>query len=117
MTTSYNYKLSDNSRLATLVKALNPGYRKRSVNVKVTETVTLHQAYWDGGSRTHYHPATFAGTLLRTPLVNAPWPNRPASAEFRLSPDTLVYTHGTFRGKQAIMTIFVSMQGYDREIK
>lgn len=114
MHTNTTIKLSDNLAVKALVKALDPSYRKHNiVMIATSEPVTLRQPAWDGGSRTMYVPATLDGTHLPTPLVSNPWPERPAEATFELATTTCVFTHGSFRGKTAIMRLYVTPATHD----
>ena len=96
--------LPDNLR-----RLLPSGYRKRTVRIVVTDSVTPNGYYWDGGSRTdwtHYRD----GIVQSIKLPGYPFCERAPS--IAIDDHNIVVTSGTFAGRTATACIYTnSMEG------
>ena len=102
--------------VSDIAKAL--GYRRKKVCVYASESVTLHDLNWSGGTRSQYHALKLSNlenyqeisdivrsrTFLNEP---APWNNAYEGAEVPLAPGLAIVRTGTFCGKESLMAIYV----------
>lgn len=85
------------------------GYRRKKVRVVATETVTLHDLNWSGGTRNEYCAVYLRdGKVKKAPMLGNPHPmeNEYEGARIAMRPDILIISTGVFMGKPAMMTIF-----------
>lgn len=85
------------------------GYRRKKVNVTVTESVTLCGLNWSGGSINRYHAVDLDTGKSVTRNFSAPHPmfNENEGARVKLPENGAIVKTGTFMGKPALMTIYV----------
>ena len=92
-----------------LRKLLPSGYRKRTVRIVVTDSVSPFGYWWDGGSRTdwsHYRKGQ------RQSIVLPGYPFTESAPSIEIDEHNIVVTSGTFCGKTATACIYVnSMEG------
>jgi len=84
---------------------LPAGYRKKTVTINVTDGVTPHSYFWDGGSRTewvHYRNGK------RQPIKLPGYPFNERAEQIVIDAENIVVSGGTFMGKQASVTFYVS---------
>ena len=94
-----------------IVNATFPSYRKRKVWVRASESVSIYNLNWDGGSRNEYRACSIegrAGGSLDRFKDYAPWdPRQIHNQSVPLLPGAVVVQGGTFCGKDATLTIHV----------
>jgi hypothetical protein len=86
------------------------GYRRKSVVVVPTNTVTLQGLNWDSGSKSLYSAVSIATNKAVTAgyLGNPhPMQNENEGAKIAIPPGVVICEHGTFMGKPSRMTIYV----------
>jgi diaminopimelate decarboxylase len=86
------------------------GYRRRKVRVKATESVTLTDLNWSGGTRNTYHAMDIeSGQIVTASQLSRPHPmhNEAEGARVALAPGRAIIRTGTFLGKEAMMIIYV----------
>jgi hypothetical protein len=109
-------KLSDNPRLKQWLRRVAPSYRKHNVSVVRTNSTTIRQPYWDGGSRDSFAGADRQGGSVKLSCPHVPYPGIPGEAEIDLTTDNLAVIHGgTFCGKPATLSIHAS-DNFVREV-
>jgi hypothetical protein len=93
-----------------IINATFPDYRRKKVWVYASETVTLHDLNWSGGTRMQYRGATlngqFAGSADKHNHV-APWDNKAERARVPIPQGHVVVSYGTFCGKPSMLSIYV----------
>lgn len=94
-----------------IVKATFPAYRKRKVYLRASETVTLSDLNWSGGTRSEYRTCTLDGKPVNDSLkysMLAPWDN-PAEGKTLPIPQGFVCVRGGhFCGKELPLSIMVN---------
>lgn len=98
-------------QVASIVRAAAKNYRKRTVSVVPTESVTLHDLNWSGGTRSEYATVEIAtlrriGDLSRYHMM-APWNNPAEGATLPIVPGVIVVRTGFFCGKESEATLYV----------
>jgi hypothetical protein len=97
--------------VAQIIRATFPAYRKRKVWVRATESVTLLDLNWSGGTRSEYRACTLDGKALgNTDKYNAmaPWDARQIEGvSLPIMPGACVVRGGHFCGKESVLTIYV----------
>lgn len=85
------------------------GYRRKKVNICVTESVTLHDLNWSGGTRNQYSAVDLYSNEVATPNLGIPHPmfNENEGARIAMRPNVAIIQHGVFMGKPAKMTIYI----------
>ena len=87
-------------------------YRKHKVIVILSDSVTLHNLNWDGGSRREYTALTLDGLRVTGNTdkyaMMHPWNNPAEGVCMPLMPGFVVLSGGTFCGKPATMTIYIN---------
>jgi len=86
------------------------GYRKKTVYVSATTSVTITGVNWSGGSRSTYHGVDLESGRINTAShfgIPAPWANQYEGATVELVPGKALVETGTFCGKPAVMFIYV----------
>ena len=87
-------------------------YRKRKVIVIVSDTVTLSNLNWDGGSRKDYTALTLDGLRVTGNMAKyammAPWSNPAEGKTLPLPSGYIVVSGGTFCGKPAAITLYIN---------
>jgi hypothetical protein len=91
---------------------LGSSYRKRTVSVVASETVTLCDLNWSGGTRSHYQIFDIA---TARPVSNtakyaafAPWANPAEGVTLPIPPGACVIRTGVFCGKESHATVYVN---------
>jgi hypothetical protein len=84
-------------------------YRKKTVNLIVTETCHLHDVNWSGGTKNTYSLVRLADNESVTPRLDqyAPWENRYEGAKIPMQSGFLIICTGHFCGKERTATIHV----------
>lgn len=97
--------------VAAILKATFPSYRKRKVSVVASESVSLQDLNWSGGTRSEYRACTIDGQSLGTLArfnAMAPWDSRQIEgASLPLVAGAVVVRGGYFCGKESTITIHV----------
>lgn len=89
------------------VKTLFPGYRKREIRVIVSDSVTLHDLNWSGGTRSEYIMVDLrrkTTTGIGSKSVS-PWDNKDEGRTIQIPEGHAVVQIGYFCGKQSMMRI------------
>jgi len=97
--------------VAQIIKATFPSYRKRKVYIRASETVSLQDLNWSGGTRSEYRACTLdgqsVGSLARFNAM-APWDSRQVEGvSLPLMAGAVVVRGGYFCGKESTITIHV----------
>lgn len=84
-------------------------YRKRTVRVVSTLSVTLYGLNWEGGSKSVYSVVDIINWRAFTPELGIPHPldNENEGAKIAMRPGIVICQHGWFCGKASQMTINV----------
>jgi hypothetical protein len=97
--------------IAKLVKATFPSYNKRAVYIIATESVTLYDLNWNGGTKNVYKVCTLDGE----PRGNSdkysamdPWDNPAEGKTLPIPFGFCVIEGGFFCGKESTLTIRVN---------
>lgn len=87
------------------------GYRGRKFKMRVSESVSVsnHEGYWDGGSRTlHFACRTSDGQVLALDDTRKhPFHVRPGSTVYKTEPGIAIVAHSIFCGKDTGLTFYV----------
>ena len=101
--------LKEYPALHTAIKKALPRYKKHKAILVFADTITPNDTYWDGGSRSGYAVYNRDGKFISG--IDAPGapPQFGGSKPIphKIAPDTMVLKTGTFRGKQAIVFIYL----------
>ena len=103
-------KLSDHPELARIVRAVDPGYRKKEATLQVSEDICLSNTYWDGGSRSTYTAVDLAsGRSKGAPQYDPPQFGGPVGAPRVTIPEGVAIVEtGIFMGKTATAKVVVN---------
>ena len=97
--------------IAAIVKATFPSYKRKKVYVKASESVSIQDLNWSGGTRCEYRACTLDGLELGSLdrySAMAPW-NNPAEGQLLPVPiGACVVRGGYFCGKESLLTIHVN---------
>lgn len=101
---SFYVPTKDVQAIATML-----GYRRKKAQIVVTESVTLCNLNWSGGSINRYHAVDLVTYRNTTQNFSAPHPmfNENEGARVALPVNGAIVRTGTFMGKDSIMTIYV----------
>jgi hypothetical protein len=94
-----------------IINATFPQYRGRKVKVVASESVTLHDLNWGGGSRNQYSACTIAGEWTgNTSRFNAcaPWVNHAEGASIPIPAGHIVVEHSIFCGRDCGLRLWVN---------
>lgn len=97
-------------QVKSIIDATFPGYRKRKVYIKATESVKFYDLNWSGGTRNMYKACSLdgqhsgSGSQMNQP---APWNNKFENLECPVTPGCAIVQGGFFCGKEQTLTIFV----------
>jgi hypothetical protein len=97
--------------IAKLIKATFPSYNKRTVYIEATESVTLYDLNWAGGTRNEYKVSTLDGEPRgNSDKYNhvAPWDNPAEGKSLPIPAGFVVVEGGYFCGKERALTIHVN---------
>jgi len=98
------------SKSVPMIRALFPDYRKRQIVVWPTETVTIYDLNWSGGTRAQYHAIDLVSGQLKSFAhwsSPPPWDNPHEGARVNLLPGYAVAKTGDFCGKTATLYLYV----------
>ena len=96
-------ELKNRPKLKELVRKAFPGYRKRSVSVSKSESVSLSGASWSGGSRSYYSAVNLS-TGETVSLSGQAWNEKNAPVA-TIAPGTAIAESGIFCGKKATLIL------------
>lgn len=88
-----------------------PDYRGRKIRIQPTDTVTLCDLNWSGGSRSQYRTCTIAGDVIGSAdryNMAAPWAHQAEGASVPIPQGAVVVRHSIFCGKDTGLTIYVN---------
>jgi len=94
-----------------IIQATFPKYRKRTVNVEVTDKVTFYDVNWTGGTKSEYHACTISGEPLENRVnmgILPPWQNPYEGLEIEIPPGMVVVEGGWFCGKERNLYIYIN---------
>jgi hypothetical protein len=96
--------------VAPIVRGSFPAYRGKKFQVEATETVTLRDLNWSGGTRSEYRVCTIDGQPIGSTAkfaAMAPWDNPAEGATMPIVPGTAVVEHIMFCGSDLGLRIYV----------
>ena len=96
----------DSKKVKSLINATFPDYRKRKVFISVSDTVTLHDCNWSGGTKAEYRACTINVKPLQTAVNTggpAPWNNPYEGLKLNIPSGMVVAQGGYFCGKKATL--------------
>lgn len=85
------------------------GYRRKKVSVVVTDSVTLHNLNWSGGTKNVYHAFNIENNslvLAKACMVHTMF-NESEGVQLAMRPGVVIVQTGTFCGKPALMSLYV----------
>jgi len=86
------------------------GYRRKTVWIEASESVTTYGLNWSGGSISHYTAITLdgkpVGDMSKYNMM-APWQNPGEGAKLPIPQGVVVVKHGFFCGKASHATIYI----------
>jgi hypothetical protein len=97
--------------VAAIVSATFPDYRGRKIKVLATESETIHDLNWSGGSRSEYRSCTLRGQYIGGAdryNQQAPWANQGEGKSVPIPPGAVLVRHSIFCGKDVGLTIYVN---------
>jgi hypothetical protein len=97
--------------IAAIVRATFPSYRRKKVYIKASETVSLQDLNWSGGTRSEYRACTINGQWTGSTAnyhVCPPWANPAEGQEIPIPPGMIVVRGGHFCGKESALTLHVN---------
>jgi hypothetical protein len=97
--------------IAAVVRATFPTYRRKKVYIKASETVSLQDLNWSGGTRSEYHACTIDGTPTGSSdkySAYHPFDNPAEGKEIPIPTGIVVVRGGFFCGKQSALTLHVN---------
>lgn len=104
-------KLSDRPDIISLIRAVDPKYRKTKALVTTADAYTTPGPYWSGGSR-EYAYIVGDGPVRPVEGATAPPPFQEAqTTRVDLTPGMAVVVVGTFRGKKATAKVYLAKGG------
>lgn len=105
-----NWKADQTIR--AIVEATFPDYRRKTVSIKASESVELHDLNWSGGTRNEYRAALLDGsasggsTLPYSHLH--PDQNHAEGKSVPVPQGAVLVRGGSFCGKPSMLTIYVN---------
>lgn len=97
--------------VAQIIRATFPSYRKRKVRIVPSDSVTVYDLNWSGGTRNEYRACTLNGERLGSLArfnAMAPWDNRQIEgATLPIVQGAVVVEGGFFCGKESTLRIHV----------
>lgn len=97
--------------IAGIVKATFPNYKRQKVYIRATESVTLSDLNWSGGTRSEYRACTLDGQQMGDTArfsQCAPWENPAEGLNVPVPAGHVVVRGGHFCGKESILTLHVN---------
>lgn len=103
------YEIATNSDPMVKAIAKRLGYRRKTVSIVVTESVTLTDLNWSGGTRSQYTAVDLSSmqTVERDLSHAPPWENRFEGLSVPLPNNAAIVRHGTFCGRVSQMTFYI----------
>jgi hypothetical protein len=95
----------------SIINATFPDYKKRDVYIIASETVTLHDLNWSGGTRSEYRACHVDGSNNGRHVDTgrpAPWSNPYEGLTIPIPVDCLVVKGGHFCGKASTLYIYAN---------
>lgn len=118
--TIYVDKWRRDESIRAIVEATFPDYRRTKVCIQPSESVTLHDLNWSGGTRSEYRACTLSGEPLGSSekySALAPWSNPAEGAELPVPPGAVVARGGHFCGRPSMLTIHVHPSDMPRYLR
>lgn len=82
--------------------------RKREVRIVVTEHVTFHGTFWDGGSKNEFVAIKLAsGNTATLEVGSSPWTAIAEGKTVELQPGFAIVEHSVFCGKEMPLTVYL----------
>jgi hypothetical protein len=101
------------ARLAAIVDATFPNYKRRTIRLRPDTEVTLHNLNWDEGSRSEYKACIVDGNTARPYAL---FTTMRESMTVSIPPNVVVVQGGTFCGKQATLYLHVNTDDMERAL-
>lgn len=89
-----------------LVKATFPDYTGRKFCVVPTDTITLHDTNWGGGTRNQYKAVRLEDGKVSEFAAPAPWLNGAEGTPITIPEGHVVVEHSIFCGKDIGLTFY-----------
>lgn len=97
--------------IAAIVRATFPNYRRKTVRLHTTSSVTLQDLNWSGGTRSEYKACKLDGTLTggsdRYHQI-APWENPAEGMTLPIPAGMIMVRGGHFCGKESQLSLYVN---------
>lgn len=85
-----------------------PGYKKRKVNIEVTEKVYFSNTFWDGGSRNQYVAVRLeSGEKAVLSKGSSPWNAIAEGKTVQLEPGIAIVEQSCFCGKDMPLRVYL----------
>lgn len=82
--------------------------KKRETRIVVTEKVTFHNTFWDGGSKSDYVAVKLSSNEAATLDVgSSPWNAVAEGKTVTLEPGFAIVEHSVFCGKESPLTVYL----------
>ncbi len=97
--------------VAQIIATTFPGYRGKTVKVTASETVSLYDLNWSGGSRNQYRTCTIDGQPMGSAdrfNAMAPWDNVAEGKSLPIPQGFVCVEHSIFCGKDTGLTVYVN---------
>ena len=101
---------SKDPTISAIVKATFPNYKRRTVYIQATESVTLHDLNWSGGTRSEYRAVKLSGERMGSSArynAMAPWDNIAEGKTIPLPQGAIMVCGGHFCGKESLLRLYV----------
>jgi hypothetical protein len=122
MNTAYSWPctvpLAEAPGISRIVRAAVPNYRKRSVRIRVANTVALHGTFWDGGSRSTYTAVDLAtARCIDAPQYAPAAFGGPSQAPVvELPRNVAIVESGVFCGKPATVRVHIRPENAQTQV-
>jgi hypothetical protein len=103
-----NYTMKITNKQATpIVKHVFPEYTGRKFKIEFTESITLYDTNWSGGTKNEYR---FIGSngKIAIPSIPAPWNNMIEGSKIDIPENMLVVEHSYFCGNDMGIRIYAN---------
>ena len=101
----------ESTKVKNIIAATFPDYRKKKVIVSISESITLHDLNWSGGTRAEYRACTIDGRSLDNQYnmsAPAPWNNPFEGLSFKIPEGIIIAQAGFFCGKPSLLHLTVN---------